>query len=158
MNDVQTIIEELNEHVDDTAALNQLQSWALSAAHAARALKRSPEFKRDPLGSYQRLYGICGGKSWYRLLDGRSDAGIAEAVEREFNKRVASRNAKVAAALHKIGVNTATGIVWASSADGFSGTFRVQTDKGQRTVTLRVITAGGYNVQCLHARVLVKAH
>jgi hypothetical protein len=42
------------------------------------------------------------------------------------------------------------------TADGFNGEFVVDTNAGRKTVTVNTVYAGGYNIQCLHLRVLVK--
>ena len=59
------------------------------------------------------------------------------------------RNASIAKKLEKAEV---TGSAVVRTEDGFNGVFNINTKK----VTIETVYAGGYNIQCLHLRVLVK--
>lgn len=103
---------------------------------------------------YSVLYEAVGGKGWYQLLDW-SNAGIAEKITKKKKANSEARNAKIALKLEKIGIAEITEASPVYSNNGFVGVWKVKTDKGQFKVTVEVILAGGYNIQCLHHRVLV---
>lgn len=42
------------------------------------------------------------------------------------------------------------------TTDGFNGVFVINTNNGVKRVFIETVYAGGYNIQCLHLRVLVK--
>ena len=64
-------------------------------------------------------------------------------------------NATIAAKLAKAGVDEVEGAEFTRTNDGFNGLFVVNTPTGPKSVHIETITAGGYNIQCLHLRVLV---
>lgn len=68
---------------------------------------------------------------------------------------VVKRNATIATKLAKAGITSVDGAEFSRTADGFNGVFAVNTNAGKKTVLVETIKAGGYNIQCLHLRVLV---
>lgn len=154
------ILEKLNEVFApmDAEVLAATQKWAQERVAALREFKQSDEAKelrRDQWKYYDRLFAIAGGKTWYNVFDGRNAAMIAEFVEKNCAATVAKRNASIAAKLNKAGVTEVIDQEFAHTSDGFNGVFRVNTDAGTKRVSIDTIRAGGYNIQCLHLRVLV---
>lgn len=103
---------------------------------------------------YSVLFDAVGGKGWYQLLDW-STADIAEKITKREKANAEARNAKIALKLEKIGVAEIVDANPVYSNSGFVGTWVVKSDKGNFKVSVDVILAGGYNIQCLHNRVLV---
>ena len=155
------IISRLNEVFApmDAQVLDSTQEWAKGRAQALREFKASDDYKaicRDAARLYSRLFGIAGGKTWYNVFNGNSQAIISEFVAKNCAATAAKRNASIAAKLNKTGVNEVISEELARTKDGFNGTFVVNTDAGRKVVRVETIQAGGYNIQCLHLRVLVK--
>ena len=155
------IINQLNQVFEpfDAKVLEGSKAWALGRANAIREFKLSDEAKRlrcDQHAYYTKLFAMAGGKSWYNTFDGRSDAMIEELMEKNHQATIEKRNVSIAKKLEKAGVSEVINQEFVQSNDGFNGVFIVNTDSGVRRVTIETIYAGGYNIQCLHLRVLVK--
>lgn len=144
----------------DAKVLEKSKEWALGRIQAVRDFKASEEYselrKRGIEAVYERVFNIAGGKTWYNAFYGRSTADVLEIMAKSCARTVASRNASIAAKLEKAGVTAVTDSSFSHTTDGFNGVFKVTTDKGPKLVTVDTIYAGGYNIQCLHLRVLVK--
>lgn len=156
-----TIISRLNEVFApmDAEVLAAAQEWAKGRAQAIREFKASDEYQAirfDPYRLYARLHGIAGGKTWYTVFNGNSLTNIAEFVMKNCAAVAAKRNASIATKLAKAGVTEVISEEFTHTHDGFNGVFVVGTDAGRKTVTVDTIRAGGYNIQCLHLRVLTK--
>jgi hypothetical protein len=79
----------------------------------------------------------------------------ADAVKRiikNTQSKIDRRNAQIIKALEKKGVSEIPEFDLVEYSDGLEGYFEVAGNK----ITIRTILAGGYNIQCLHARTLVK--
>lgn len=145
----------------DAEVLAATQVWAKERVKALAEFKASDEgkelHKRGAWGGYyDKLFAIAGGKTWYKAFEGRNAAMIEEFVVKNCAAIVAKRNTSISTKLRKAGVAEVLGTEYISTADGFNGVFRVQTDTGEKVVVIETIRAGGYNIQCLHLRVLVK--
>jgi hypothetical protein len=143
----------------DAEVLKASKVWAAGRVQALRDFRESEEYqslRSNQHAVYERMFEIAGGKSWYSLFQGRAQAEIDQLVAKNCEQVVAKRNASIAAKLDKAGVKGVEGEVIATTADGFNGHFTIDTDAGKKAVTIETIRAGGYNIQCLHLRVLVK--
>jgi len=126
------------------------------ALKAVRTRRGAGEFKGE-YSSTQYAYAqidAAGGKGWMELLRGCSDGMIAEQLAKSEGAKAEARNAKLAAKLAKIEISNVAALESCRTHDGFNGRWSVETDKGTKHVFLNVILAGGYNIQCLHHRVL----
>ena len=134
------------------------QEWAKVRCDALKEFQASEEGKAmqsDAYAYYNHLLGICGGDTWWRLFSGGYGQHVVEFMTKNCAAGVAKRNHKIATKLDNAGVTAVTSSDYTRTSDGFDGFFAVATDKGPKAVTIQTIYAGGYNIQCLHVRVLV---
>ena len=136
----------------DAVNLEKSKEWALHKLAQLQAYKDvTPILQR----SFDQMFGITGGKAWYEQMS-YGKTSLLAFVEKNNKKNAEKRNAKIAAQLEKAGITEVISgdITW--NKDGFDGVFKVNTDKGVKTVRVETIYAGGYNIQCFHVRTLVK--
>lgn len=105
---------------------------------------------------YKARYDYVGGKSLYKAVQGRSIEDAIEAGRKDAEHTIKCRNVKISKKLVAADITEVTDYQFARTSDGFHGTFVVETERGQKTVRIETILAGGYNIQCLHYRTLVK--
>ena len=138
--------------------LERQVAWAMGRKAKVVAYRASEQYKIDRTQKWgssitcSHEIDLCGGKGWYGIIASGSEKGIAVAVEANVNASIARRDAQIIKALTKIGVTTIPEFELVEVSDGVEGFFDVA---GHR-VTIRTILAGGYNIQCLHTRTLVK--
>jgi hypothetical protein len=146
----------------DAKMVRDQKTWAMGRVAAIKEFKASNKFCNemgriiDQHGYYTTLFATAGGKTWYNILNGRNEAMINEFVEKNCRAIAEKRNANIARKLNKEGITAVTASEVAYTSDGFNGSFKVETDKGNKIVNIQTIYAGGYNIQCFHQRTLVK--
>jgi hypothetical protein len=126
--------------------------WAYKRHAAVTALIEELSPKRRKMGEwayYAAVFATAGGKTWYNLL---TSGGVLKNVTKNVDAIIKNRDAKIIAALKKVGVTEIAPFDLVHTGDGFEGTFDID---GHR-VTIKTILAGGYNIQCLHQRTTVK--
>lgn len=105
---------------------------------------------------YAEMFAVAGSKSAYKMLYENSPETIATMLTTQSMAKAEARNVKIAEKLNKAGVETCSDADIVYNSDGFQGSYKVQTNVGEKFVTIDVIIAGGWNVQCAHYRCLVK--
>ena len=144
--------------VELNAQLHERQlKWALGRAAAIREFKSNPENKKtDTWSYYTKLFALAGGKTWYTAFNGRGDAFITEFITKNVEATIEKRNYLIAKKLVAKGISEITG-THVINSNGFEGTYVATNSEGKKAaITINVIMAGGYNIQCLHCRTLVK--
>lgn len=102
------------------------------------------------------MHDICGCKTWYNIINNHSEEDLLIIIEKNCANVVKERNASIAKKLQKAGIVEVLEEKFVETHDGYNGIFKIDTNSGIKTVTIETILAGGYAIQCLHQRVLVK--
>lgn len=143
----------------DAKVLEAAKEWAVGRVAALKEFKASDEYaalRRDASQLYERLHAIAGGKTWYAVFNGTGADYVSEFMTKNCAATAYKRNASITAKLVKAGVSEVVSEQYTHTNDGFNGVFIVNTNAGTKRVSIDTIYAGGYNIQCLHLRVLVK--
>lgn len=155
------IIAGLNEVLAplDADRMVRAQEWAKRRCAAYIEWKNSDEaqaIRNNSWAWYPKAFAVAGGKAWWNLFQYGYSQHVADFMVKNCAAGVAKRNFKIASNLAKAGVTSVISSEYARTDDGFDGFFLVETNQGAKRVTITTIYAGGYNIQCLHVRVLVK--
>lgn len=160
---IKALIANLNTVFADMDAAHEINAkeWARGRCEALATYKKSDDYKEISKkgawgGMYDKLFAIAGGKTWYKLFCYGYGPSVEDFMVKNCKAIIEKRNALIAKKLEKAGVNEVLESNYERSAEGFDGIFRVMTDDGEKVVIINTIYAGGYNIQCLHTRTLVK--
>jgi hypothetical protein len=161
MNTIETMISQLDTAFAplDADVLENSIKWIEGRNAALNAFRESEDGKKARSNRwlyYGQVFAICGGKTWYAVINHSNADTRAAFIKKNCAKIAARRNAAIAKKLAKAEITAIVGSDFQHSTSGFDGTFQVNTNAGDRVVIINTIIAGGYNIQCRHLRVLTK--
>lgn len=144
---IQTAFADLNAKM-----LDRQLAWAKARREATKAKIAELQPTRRQMGEwayYDAVFAAAAGKTWFNIL---LSADWEELVAKNVANTIAKRDAQIIKALNKAGIEELPAFQLVEVSDGVEGLFIVDG----HSVTIRTILAGGYNIQCLHQRTLVK--
>lgn len=162
MNQVKQIIDQLNEVFApmDQKVLDASQKWAKGRVKALQDFWDSEEYAELKAtrsnNRYYRNWEIAGGKTWYNVFTSHNEEMLEEFMIKNCKASADKRNAKIAKKLQDAGITKIISNTITHTDHGFDGLYVIETEQGEKRIKIETVWAGGYNVQCLHLRVLVK--
>lgn len=158
-NAVAQILAQLNEAFAKYDAEHEENSvqWAKCRCEAiAKAKEEFASLRKNAFAYYGKLHEVAGGKTWFDIFRNGFNSQVEDFVRKNAKATCEKRNANIAKKLNEAGIIAVESSEVVFASGGFDGVFKVVTNDGAKRVTVNTIYAGGYNIQCLHNRTLIK--
>tara|TARA_R100001129_G_C5132160_1_gene193451 strand:- start:27 stop:518 length:492 start_codon:yes stop_codon:yes gene_type:complete len=138
--------------VTDREFIKRNGEFFVERANAVRNVERCNDFVEN----HKARVRAAGGATILRLIEHRGLDDVKEQGEKQAKRIINTRNKSLAIKLEKIGITKVVDSKIEFCADGFHGSFKVETDQGIKRIEIDTIIAGGHNIQCIHNRTLFK--
>lgn len=166
MNTIYEMITKTLSQYDDKIIDDAIRSAKCVAERVIEHTKNQPHYHNYKI----RKEYMHDANIWRGELNAIASQNILDLVKHGYDERaenaviesaklkIAKRNIKLAKKLDKMKIKSVSSSEMKNTSDGFNATYIVDTDNGQKSVIIRTIIAGGYNIQCLHLRCLVNIY
>jgi hypothetical protein len=159
MKAIEVILNKLDEILAPMDANYYEESYKSALERRAKYYDyiNSDEYKDRSVNYAERhakSLAIAGGKVWKEMFEWGVEE-MAVRIKKRCDASAKARNAKIAKKLEASGIVSVEGVEFANSSNGFEGRFHIVCNGGiVKKVSIDIIIAGGYNIQCAHYRVL----